>query len=165
MARKKDVFCYKCKNDINGMIYRKGKNTYCSDCMEQEDIEWFDWCNLYDYIKKLYRVKQVSVKIITQLKRYKKETKMTDYGMLNTLIYIYDINNTTFDAELNSVGLIPYYYEEANRYFKNKERISEQSEYVNENEKEIDIVTNINCKIDNNKKELQLGGEWEDEER
>ena len=168
MATKKDKICSICGERIKEKEYKKGKKSYCSDCMEEEDIDWFDWCNLYDYIKELYRVKQVSLRIITQLKRYKKENKLTDYGMLNTLVYIYEINNTVkLDTDLDSVGLIPYYYDEASKYFENKQRIGEQAEHVNENEKIVNIIadTSIGFKIDNNKKELQLGGEWEDEER
>lgn len=166
MTTKKQQICYECGEAIKEQVYKKGKKTYCSDCMEKEDVDWFDWCNLYEYIKKLYNVKQVSLRMITQLKRYKKENKLTDYGMLNTLIYVYDINsNVVLDTDLDSVGLIPYYYDEASKYFENKERISEQAEYVNNNEKEIHVVTRTSFKLENNKKELQIGGEWEDEER
>lgn len=168
MTTKKQQICYECREAIKEQAYKKGKKTYCGHCMEEEDIDWFDWCNLYEYIKKLYNVKQVSLRMITQLKRYKKENKLTDYGMLNTLIYIYDINpNVVLDTDLDSVGLIPYYYDEASKYFENKERISEQASRVNDNEeiRNIIINTNVNFRIENNKKELQIGGEWEDEER
>ena len=87
--------------------------------------------------------------------------------MLNTLKYIYEIDKQiALNSELDSVGLIPYYYDEASKYFQNKDRISEQAEYVNENENNVTITTdNSNFKIENNRKELQIGGEWEDEER
>lgn len=167
MATKKEHICWICNNKIDGQIYKKGKKTYCSNCMEEEDIDWFDWCNLYEYIKKINNTKDLSLKIITQLKRYKKEYKLTDYGMLNTLIYIYEIDKQiTLNTELDSVGLIPYYYEEASKYFKTKDLISEQAEHVNENENNITITTNnSNFKIERNKKELKIGGEWEDEDR
>ena len=167
MAIKKEIVCCICGEKIEGQAYKKGKKTYCSNCMEEEDVDWFDWCNLYEYIKKLNNTKDVSLRIITQLKRYKKENKLTDYGMLNTLRYIYEIDKQiALNTELDSVGLIPYYYDEASKYFKNKDKISEQAEHVNENENNVTITTdNSNFKIENNRKELQIGGEWEDEER
>ena len=167
MATKKEKVCCVCGEKIESQAYKKGKKTYCSACMEEEDVDWFDWCNLYEYIKKLNNTKDVSLRIITQLKRYKKENKLTDYGMLNTLKYIYEIDKQiALNSELDSVGLIPYYYDEASKYFENKYRISEQAEYVNENENNVTITTdNSNFKIENNRKELQIGGEWEDEER
>ena len=168
MAIKKEIVCCICGEKIEGQVYKKGKKTYCSDCMEEEDIDWFDWCNLYEYIKKLNNTKDVSLRIITQLKRYKKENKLTDYGMLNTLKYIYEIDKQiALNTELDSVGLIPYYYDEASKYFKNKDRISEQAEKIDVNEGVKNIVTNANenFKIENNRKELQIGGEWDDEER
>ena len=168
MTIKKDKICCICGNIIKGEVYKKGKKTYCEECMEQEDVDWFDWCNLYEYIKKLNNVKELSLKIIKQLKRYKKEYKLTDYGMLNTLIYIYEIDkHVDLDPELDSVGLIPYYYEEASKYFKHKDEISEQAEKIDINEGIKNIVTNanVNFKIENNRKELQIGGEWDDEER
>ena len=88
--------------------------------------------------------------------------------MLNTLKYIYEIDKQiALNSELDSVGLIPYYYDEASKYFQNKDRISEQAEKIDINEGIKNIVTNanMNFKIENNKKELQIGGEWEDEER
>ena len=167
MATKKEKVCCVCGEKIESQAYKKGKKTYCGACMEDEDADWFDWCNLYEYIKKLNNTKDVSLRIITQLKRYKKENKLTDYGMLNTLRYIYEIDKQiALNTELDSVGLIPYYYDEASKYFENKYRISEQAEHVNENENNVTITTdNSNFKIENNRKELQIGGEWEDEER
>ena len=167
MTTKKEKVCCICGEKIESQAYKKGKKTYCSNCMEEEDADWFDWCNLYEYIKKLNNTEKVSLRIITQLKRYGKENKLTDYGMLNTLKYIYEIDkHIALNSELDSVGLIPYYYDEASKYFQNKDRISEQAECVNENENNVTITTdNSNFKIENNRKELQIGGEWEDEER
>jgi hypothetical protein len=100
---------------------------------------------------------------MTQLHRYKKENKLTDYGMLNTLIYVHEINTSIkVDTEMDTVGIIPYYYDEASKYFQNKERISKQAKYVNENEKEVNIVSRVSFKIENNQKELDIGGEWEE---
>ena len=79
--------------------------------------------------------------------------------MLNTLKYIYEIDKQiALNTELDSVGLIPYYYDEASKYFENKDRISEQAEHVNENENNATITTdNSNFKIETNKKELKIG--------
>lgn len=163
MMAKKETICCLCNESIKGQVYKKGRKVYCEHCIEKEDIDWFDWCNLYEYIKKLYNVDKVSVRIMTQLHRYKKENKLTDYGILNTLIYVHEINtNIKIDTEMDTVGIIPYYYDEASKYFQNKERISEQAEYVNDNEKEINITSRVSFKIENNQKELDIGGEWEE---
>ena len=44
MTIKKDKICCICGNIIKGEVYKKGKKTYCEECMEQEDVDWFDWC-------------------------------------------------------------------------------------------------------------------------
>ena len=132
MTTKKEKVCCICGEKIDGQAYKKGKKTYCSACMEDEDADWFDWCNLYEYIKKLNNTKDVSLRIITQLKRYKKENKLTDYGMLNTLKYIYEIDKQiALNSELDSVGLIPYYYDEASKYFQNTYLLHHNNKVLN----------------------------------
>jgi hypothetical protein len=96
-----------------------------------------------------------------QIKMYREDYNYTNSGMYYTLKYYYEILENHI-IEGGGLGIIPYYYDEASKYFQNKERISKQAEYVNENEKEVNIVSRVSFKIENNQKELDIGGEWEE---
>jgi DNA-directed RNA polymerase subunit RPC12/RpoP len=102
MARVKEEkihICNHCKKEITGEIIKKGRKEYCEDCMYEIDPEWADWCLLFEYIRKIYNTNNVSVQIITQLKKYNSENKMTYYGMYHTLRYVYDILEMKLDTE------------------------------------------------------------------
>lgn len=46
-----------------------------------------------------------------------KEYNFSYSGILRTLIYFYDIRGNTTEASNNGIGIVPYVYEEAYRYY------------------------------------------------
>ena len=45
---------------------------------------------------------------------------MTYKGMTNALVYFYDIKKNSIEKSNNGIGIIPWVYEEAQKYFENK---------------------------------------------
>ena len=74
----------------------------------------------YTYLREQMGEVQAKHYVITE--RYIKQYDFTFSGMYNALIYIHDILEKAFDTENgNIVSLIPYYYEEAETYYKDIE--------------------------------------------
>lgn len=132
MAVKKEKIhiCENCKNEILGEVIVKGRKDYCEDCMLELDPDWYDWCKLFEYIKKLYNVKTPSPQIITQLRRYNKENKLSYYGMFHTLRYVYNILEMELDTD-KGIGIIPYYYSKAEQFMQQKFSIEDKVEDYN----------------------------------
>lgn len=72
---------------------------------------------LCEYIKKLYGVKEVSLKAIRQMEKYAEEYHYTYSGMLKTLIYAFEIKKIKRDKMNEGIGIIPYFYDETRKYY------------------------------------------------
>lgn len=56
-------------------------------------------------------------RITKQINLYIKEYNFSYSGILRTLIYFYDIRGNTIEASNGGIGIVPYVYEEAYRYY------------------------------------------------
>lgn len=163
MARVKDKIhtCENCKKEITGEIIKKGRKEYCEDCMFEIDPDWTDWCKLFEYIKRLYNVENVSVQIITQLKKYNNESKMSYYGMLHTLRYVYEILEKELDTD-KGVGIIPYFYNKAEQFMNKKFDIEDKAEEYNIEATTQTITTKRQDNYKNQKKNINLD-KWKEQ--
>lgn len=165
MATKKHIcICINCNKEIEGQIFKKGKKTYCEDCIYEIDPEWGDWCILFEYIKKLYNVKTPSLQVITQLQKYHKDNKLSFYGMYYTLKYVYELGDLELDKE-KGVGIIPYYYEKAKDFLEKKYSVEDNiDEYDFEPiVKIINTQVNYNCVKTNKDISLESWKEQDEE--
>ncbi len=122
MAKATTVKCPECgaENEKENAIKYKTRY-YCPQCLEKkkvrEDKNTSGWDELYEYMKDLYG--NVSIKMITQIAKYRKEPyDFTNKGMELTLYYYHELLENPINEE--AIGLIPYYYEKAkNEYVDN----------------------------------------------
>lgn len=72
---------------------------------------------LEKYIKELFRINSISVKIKKQMEMFKNEKNYTYSGMYKTLKYFFEIRGNSIEKANGGIGIIPYVYEEAFRYW------------------------------------------------
>lgn len=76
-----------------------------------------DYIELENYIKKLFNEKNLNIKIRKQIKDFREEYQYTYSGMLKTLYWWYEIKGHSIDQAQGGIGIIPYVYEEALKYY------------------------------------------------
>lgn len=100
----------------------KGKNFHKECCEKQKEKDEF-----YAYVCEVFKLKAPGPRIYSQGNNFVKQHGYTYLGMQQTLYYIYTIKKHTNDRPIDSksIGLIPYYYDEAQEYFKKIEKKKE----------------------------------------
>lgn len=89
---------------------------------EKKTKEEKDKKDLEDYIKQLFGIKDLSPKIKAQIKRYH-DQEITDYEILKSLQYFFDVRGNTIEKANNGIGIVEYIYKEALKYWKGLEEI------------------------------------------
>ena len=84
--------------------------------------------NLVEYICKIFRLKKAGPRNYAMIKKYL-EKGYTYTGMLNSLKYFYEIQKHPIEKANESIGIIPYIYEEAQNYY---DRIIRQQNKITE---------------------------------
>ena len=92
-------------------------------CYEQQDPELIkeqqDEVAFWEYIKELYGEDYNFISIQKQVESYIKQYNFTYSGMLKTLKWFYEINHGSKEDSNGRVGIIPYVYEDAKKYYYN----------------------------------------------
>lgn len=76
-----------------------------------------DYNELEKYIKKLFKVDTISVKIRKQIKDFHKDYSYTYSGMLKTLYWWFEIKKNSIEDAQNGIGIIPWVYNDALKYY------------------------------------------------
>jgi len=100
----------------------KIKNRYahkkCFDAQSAEDLqEQEDWGNLIEYVSQLLGEDFNFIKTQKLLEKYKNEYKFSYSGMLKALKYFYEIKGGSKENAHGAVGILPYIYEDAYKYY------------------------------------------------
>lgn len=166
---KKTVKCCECGEEHNiEDMYRKGKSKYyCENCV---DPDYRDWCDLFEYTKKILHTDKLSNMIITQFKNYvkDKEVPMTYEGMRLTLKYIVEYEGKELKAE-EGMGLIPFYYDKAATFYNKAYEIEDKVDDYNFEQESFKVIK-VKPYLDKNKKSrlkpisLELWKDREDSE-
>ena len=105
-------------------IQYKGKNFHreCGEKQKEKD-------NFYSYVCEVFKLKAPGPRIYNQGNSFIEKYGYTYLGMQKTLYFIYAVKKHANDRpiESKSIGLIPYYYDEAQEYFK---RIDKKKETI-----------------------------------
>lgn len=105
-------------------IQYKGKNFHreCGEKQKEKD-------NFYSYVCEVFKLKAPGPRIYNQGNSFVEKYGYTYLGMQKTLYFIYAVKKHANDRpiESKSIGLIPYYYDEAQEYFK---RIDKKKEMI-----------------------------------
>ena len=100
----------------------KLKNRYahkaCFDAQDAADLqEQEDWGNLIEYVSALLGDEFNFVKTQKLLEKYKSEYNFSYSGMLKALKWFYEIKNGSKENAHGAIGILPYIYEDAYRYY------------------------------------------------
>jgi hypothetical protein len=158
MAKATSSKCAMCGDKFltEDMVIRSGKK-YCNECIEIKDQENEDWSTLYEYIKSIYKFSTLPILFITQLNKFRKDEKnpLTSIGMYYTLKYYYEILGNQI-LEDKGVGIIPYYYDQASKYYTTVFDLQEKAEAFQFEDKKQIIKTKRCDSYNKNKKQISL---------
>lgn len=128
-AKKNSVKCYYCGEQVpTGERVKNDKGyNFHPNCLKEYD----DRRNLFDYCCYIWGLKAPGPVITRQAKQFK-EKGLTYKGMLLTLKYFYETqrNDRTKYKGKETIGIIPYVYDEAKSYYESLEK--KKAELVNE---------------------------------
>ena len=101
---------------------RKNFHRECGEKQKEKD-------NFYSYVCEIFKLKAPGPRIYNQGNSFVEKYGYTYLGMQKTLYFIYAVKKHANDRpiESKSIGLIPYYYDEAQEYFK---RIDKKKEMI-----------------------------------
>lgn len=116
---KKCMYCKKPINLLEDEYVQPFENLYAhKECQDKEEQRpKSDREQLEMYIANLYGEDFCPPRLQQQIIKFETERGLTYSGMLKSLIYFYDIKNNPI-PEYQSVGIIPYIYDEAKEYYK-----------------------------------------------
>lgn len=105
------------------------KITPIHDCLSEEESKYKN--NYYDYIREITGQAQLSPKVYALTDNYIKRYGFTYEDMYLTLFYLKEIMGR--DLEGDGVGLIPYYYNEAQGFFVSVKHITQANDLTDIN--------------------------------
>ena len=73
---------------------------------------------LTEYIKQLFGLESLTVKINRQIKEYAEEYNYSYSGIYHTLVYWYEIKKNDISKANGGIGIVPYVYQQALEYYK-----------------------------------------------
>lgn len=159
MARK--VKCPECGtfNDKENAVYHNSKY-YCKVCYENKQRESQDYKALIAYICELYEIDVPSGWILKQIKEFKEQYKYTYRGMKTTLHYFYEIQEGNDVKDSMGVGIIPFVYDEAKKFYIEKKAVKDSAFACNidemEKQRKIISINREHHKEKNKYKEIAL---------
>ena len=83
-----------------------------------------DYELLEEYIKHLFGKSYLTAKVKKQIKDFKKEYNYTFSGIHKTLIWWYEIKKNDLEKSAGGIGIVPYIYDDAKRFFLDKQRVA-----------------------------------------
>lgn len=109
------------RNDPNIEVVQMKTRYAHKACYEQQNREALqeleDWEDLVKYVSDLLGDDFNFVKTKRLLEKYKTDYKFSYSGMLKALKWFYEINNGSKENAHGAVGILPYIYEEAYKYY------------------------------------------------
>lgn len=76
-----------------------------------------DYAELEKYIKKLFKIDNVGIRIKKQIMEYHQTYNYTYSGILKSLIWWYDIQKHSIAESGGAIGIVPYIYDDACKYY------------------------------------------------
>ena len=124
MARK--VKCPECGmyNDKENTVYHNCRY-YCQVCYANKMSESQDYKNLIAYICELYQIEKPTGWMLKQIKDFKEKFNYTYKGIRTTLHYFYEIQEGNDISDSIVVGIVPFVYDEAKKFYIDKKAVKE----------------------------------------
>lgn len=121
---------HKCKCLYCGIEFDRDKLPYVQvterryahkECAARNEVEKSqsekDYEALIKYIDKIFGGNYVTAKVIKQIKDYKQINHYTYSGMYWALVYWYEVKKEDKDKAHGAIGIMPYIYEDAKKYY------------------------------------------------
>lgn len=142
MARK--LKCPECGtfNSKENTVYHNNKY-YCEICYENKQKISDDYKALIEYICNLYEIEVPTGWILKQIKDYKEQFAYTYKGIKTSLHYFYEIQEGNSVEEGMGIGIVPFVYDEAKKFYVEKKAIKDNASECDLNalQKESNIIT------------------------
>lgn len=98
---------------------RRYAHKSCAQSVEEnQSQEEKDKKELEEYIKHLFGINSISVKIKKQMDTFKIEKNYSYSGMRKTLKYFFEIRGNPIEKANGGIGIIPWVYDEACNYWR-----------------------------------------------
>ena len=98
-----------------------GRRYAHKSCYESQDAEELkkqkDKHDFFEYIKTIYGSDYNYISISKQAENYIKQYNFTYRGMLKSLKWFYEVKNGNKESSNGRIGIIPYVYEDAKKYY------------------------------------------------
>lgn len=109
------VKCAFCGNGVSKTEASRHKNkNYHPDCLEKQ-LEKED---LVEYICKLFSLKAPGPRIYTQIRNFLSKYQYYTYkGIKQALTYFYEVQNKPVEKANQGIGIVPYVYDDAQKYY------------------------------------------------
>ena len=133
----KCLYCGEYFDKLSEPNVKIGRRYAHKKCFEEQDDELIKQqkaeSEFYEYIKSIYGSDYNYVLISKQAESYIKQYGFTYSGMLKSLKWFYEIKHNDKESSNGRIGIIPYIYEDAKRYYYNlylaQERNKDISDY------------------------------------
>jgi hypothetical protein len=132
-------YCNKKFDKIEGNYEKVNTKYYHKECFAKWQQENQDRQELYDCIKEIFHITFPTGFMLRQIKEYKEVRGYTYKGMTLALKYFFEIQKN--NPKVQSLGIIPYIYDQAKKYWRDikiKQKQMEKDEQPKEK-----IIINI----------------------
>lgn len=96
---------------------------------DEKDLE-----ELQQYIMKLFNESFINPKIKRQLESYRKDYNYSYSGIHKALVYAFEVKNNDIKKANGGIGIVPYVYNDAYRYYYNLWLVQQQNKDKNIND-------------------------------
>ena len=119
----KCLYCGEQFDRLSEPNVKLGRRYAHKSCYESQDEEQLkldkDKHDFFEYIKELYGDDYNYISISKQAESYIKQYNFTYSGMLKSLKWFYEVKGNSKEGSNGRIGIIPYIYEEAKKYYYN----------------------------------------------
>lgn len=134
---------------------RRYAHKKCVDKIENNiSQEEKDYNNLEKYIKNLFKVTNINIKTRKQIKDFRENYGFTYSGILKTLYWWYEIKGHTTELSKDGIGIVPYVYEDAEKYYYTLYMAKALNQNINEYKPKIEEIEIASPRV--SKKPLKL---------
>lgn len=141
--------------NIDKFIKRSGRY-YHENCHNEKFAKSQERTDLLDYVAFLYGDSANYQLISKQVKELMEEYNFTLKGIELTLRYFYDIQGNSIKSS-KGIGIVPYTYEEAKRYYASIIRITNSAKQ-HKLESEVEVFCKKERRKNNKRKNIDIGG-------
>lgn len=156
--KKNTVICQVCRNNINKLSddFLKKSNGYVHrSCVAPDEADRLELCN---YIAEIFHLKSPGPVNMALIKKFHTENGYSYKSMYYALKYHFEIQKGSIEKAQERIGILPYIYDDAKKYYENLTRmqniiLTNVEKQLNKQEKVLVIKEEYNRK---RKKEINL---------